>query len=423
MLVLEKQPAPGGSSALSGGWFAFCGTDLQREAGVADSDGLFLADMITSGGGYADARLLDRLVERQGEGIRVIDAADAWTPELKVSAGMSVARAHLVRIRRLLAFLEDGVRAGGADLRVGQAVGALLVEGGRVVGVRADGTELRASDGVILTTGGFSRSRELLDLFVPDQATAMPYGGAGNTGDGLRMAWRLGADLADVGHVAGTYGQHPDTGDDEHELLTANYLGAIIVNSHGERFTDESDSYKVLGAAALAQPGGLAFQIFDAVVRARSRPGIPLSDMERLEELGHMVSRPSIAELAAAIGVPREALQQTVADYNGVATGTTSDAFGRRGLVNGTGVLAPISRPPYYAYPAVTAMTSTYGGIRVDPDTGVVRVDGARVAGLHAAGEVVGGFHGASYMTGTALTKALVFGIEAADAVVRSENP
>jgi fumarate reductase flavoprotein subunit len=52
-----------------------------------------------------------------------------------------------------------------------------------------------------------------------------------------------------------------------------------------------------------------------------------------------------------------------------------------------------------------------------------VRVDGARVAGLHAAGEVVGGFHGASYMTGTALTKALVFGIEAADAVVRSENP
>ena len=49
----------------------------------------------------------------------------------------------------------------------------------------------------------------------------------------------------------------------------------------------------------------------------------------------------------------------------------------------------------------------------------MTRVDGSRIEGLYAAGEVVGGFHGASYMTGTALTKALVFGLEAADAIAR----
>ena len=81
------------------------------------------------------------------------------------------------------------------------------------------------------------------------------------------------------------------------------------------------------------------------------------------------------------------------------------------------GALAPVESGPFYAYPAVTAMTSTYGGLRVAPDTSVMRIDGSRIEGLRAAGEVVGGFHGASYMTGTALTKALVFGIEAADRI------
>ena len=95
------------------------------------------------------------------------------------------------------------------------------------------------------------------------------------------------------------------------------------------------------------------------------------------------------------------------------------DDFGRTGLVNGVGTLVPVEAAPFYAYPAVTAMTSTYGGLSVAPDTSVTRVDGTRIEGLYAAGEVVGGFHGASYMTGTALTKALVFGFEAADTIAR----
>jgi fumarate reductase flavoprotein subunit len=85
--------------------------------------------------------------------------------------------------------------------------------------------------------------------------------------------------------------------------------------------------------------------------------------------------------------------------------------------VNGVGTLVPVAAAPFYAYPAVTAMTSTYGGLRVAPDASVTRMDGSRIEGLYAAGEIVGGFHGASYMTGTALTKALVFGFEAADSI------
>ena len=227
----------------------------------------------------------------------------------------------------------------------------------------------------------------------------------------------LGAGVADIGQVTGTYGQHAETTDDEHELLTANYLGAILVNARGERFADESESYKVLGSAVLSQPGRTAFQIFDSVVRARSKPGVPLSDMERLEELGHLVSAPTISALGRELGIPPERLERTVAQYNESVSGRHEDPFGRTGLVNGVGALVPVETGPFYAYAAVTAMTSTYGGLSVAADSSVKRVDGSRIEGLYAAGEVVGGFHGASYMTGTALTKALVFGFEAADTI------
>lgn len=415
--LVEKRERLGGSSALSGGWFALSGTTLQRRAGVEDSDDLFLADMVETGGGFADEALLHALVDRQVNAVATIDRARAWTDELKVSAGMTVARAHLIRIGDLLAHLEDEAVAAGAVILPGCAARELVTDGSSVVGITSEGGVLIARSGVVLASGGFSRSRELIELFVPDQAGAMPYGGVGNTGDGLRMAWLLGAGLADIGHVTGTYGQHPETKDDEHELLTANYLGAILVNARGERFADESESYKVLGSAVLSQPGRTAFQIFDSVVRARSKPGVPLSDMERLEELGHLVSAPTISALGRELGLPPERLERTVAQYNEGVRRRHGDPFGRTGLVNGVGALVPVATGPFYAYAAVTAMTSTYGGLSVAADGSVKRVDGSRIDGLYAAGEVVGGFHGASYMTGTALTKALVFGFEAADSI------
>ena len=121
---------------------------------------------------------------------------------------MTVARAHLIRIRDLLAFLEHEAVAAGAEILPSHAADELVWDGTRVTGIRSANGDLPARAGVVLTTGGFSRSRELLELFVPGQAGAMPYGGVGSTGDGLRMAWMLGAGLADIGHVSGTYGQH-----------------------------------------------------------------------------------------------------------------------------------------------------------------------------------------------------------------------
>ncbi|MEJ1978725.1 MAG: FAD-binding protein [Acetobacteraceae bacterium] len=88
--------------------------------------------------------------------------------------------------------------------------------------------------------------------------------------------------------------------------------------------------------------------------------------------------------------------------------------FGRRHLVHNHGALRRIERAPFYAYPSTAAVFGTYCGLCVDPAMRVLDVFGAVLPGLLAAGEVVGGLHGAAYMTGSALGKALIFGRVAA---------
>jgi fumarate reductase flavoprotein subunit len=216
--------------------------------------------------------------------------------------------------------------------------------------------------------------------------------------------------MADMAHISGTYGSHPDTGPEFHELLTAYYMGAIVVNKNGDRFVDESKSYKILGAECLKQPEGLGFEVFDSTVRARSHPGVPLNDIDMLEEIGHVYKAESLEQLAKTAGIDSSRLRDTVDSYNAVVAGQRTDEFGRTGLCNGVGELVPIEKGPFYAYPAKTLMTSTYCGITINTSAEVVDVSGDVIEGLYAAGEVTGGFHGSAYMTGTSLGKGALFG-------------
>ena len=84
--------------------------------------------------------------------------------------------------------------------------------------------------------------------------------------------------------------------------------------------------------------------------------------------------------------------------------------FGRATLGGGYGTPVRIDTPPYYILPCCTALLATYCGLRVDTGMRVLRGDGSPVPGLYAAGETVGGFHGAGYMSGSALGKAAIFG-------------
>lgn len=415
VILLEKQPRPGGSTAMSDGFFAFTGTNEQLEDGVVDDPDMLLKDLLEAGGYRNDERLLRIYVERQHELYRWLRATGIEFDALQLSGGQSVARSHHTDPRLLLERLSSRLAGTGRGrVFTEHHVTELERVDDTVTGVLActptGPVHVHAAAGVVLASGGFSRSPELLGIFAPSQLRAIPYGGPGNTGDGLLMAWKLGAGFRDMGYIAGTYGSHPDTSIESDELLYAYYLGAIIVNTHGRRFADESLSYKALGDACLRQPQGLDFQVFDQRVWARSRPGVPNYDIDALETKGRLLRADSLAELAARAGIDPNGLVNTVSRYNAAVRGEADDDFGRRALCNNTGKLIEIGRPPFYAYPAKTLMTSTYCGLTVNPDAKVLDVAGTPIRGLYAAGEVTGGFHGTAYMTGTSLGKAALFG-------------
>lgn len=417
VLMLEKQPEVGGSTVLSGGSMAFAGTDLQRQAGIEDSSELLFRDMREVGGYENDEALVRLYAERQLETYRWLRERGVQFGPIQLSSGQSVPRVHPARPREVIRLLAEHARSYGnfhlctsaAALRLRRDARSLRVTG---VLARLDGrrTELACRRAVVLASGGFSRNAELLRCFVPAQAKALRVGGPGNTGDGLKMAWQLGAGFRDMGYIKGTFGNHPRAGAEEHTALMAVYKGAIVVNQLGERFVNESISYKQLGDAVLEQPGAVGYQIFDQNIMDQAVPGVAMFDYPQRLAQGLLLRAATLQELAARIGVPADRLVATVDEYNGYAERGRDERFGRTGLSLGYGKPVRIERAPFYAYPSTSAIIATYCGLTVDTAMRVLDVFGEPIAGLYAAGEVTGGFHGVGYMTGTSLGKSAICG-------------
>ena len=411
VLLLEKQDNVGGSTVLSGGAMAFAGTEEQARAGIADDGPRLGDDLLRVGEHRNDPALVETYVAHQAETYRWLKAQGVRFTSVQLGGGQSVPRSNRVDTKQMIGALADQARANPRFLlRTGTAAQRLLTHNGRVAGVRVAGEEILASHGVVLTSGGFSRDEALLALFAPAQRNALRIGGRGNTGDGLRMACALGAGLADIGYIRGTFGTHPDAGPEQLSIIHPMYKGAIIVNRQGRRFIDESVSYKVIGDACLQQPEALAFQVFDAPIMAMSVPGVATSDMRAGLEDGRVLEAPTLEALAARAGIAPAEFLATVDRYNADVAAGRDTAFGRASLAGSYGALRPIATAPFYAFPSTSSVLATYGGLSVDAAMRVRDVFGTPIPGLFAAGEVTGGLHGAAYMTGSSLGKSAIFG-------------
>ena len=289
----------------------------------------------------------------------------------------------------------------------------------RVTGVTAvqDGAEVTftARKAVLLACGGFSQNPELIHRFVPLMDRAVAAGGEGNTGDGLKMAWRLGADVADMPYIKGTFGKHPVDRTNIHTCLAV-YKGAIAVDDDGKRFMNESMSYKKLGDECLKLETASCYQIFDQGIFELGDNDTPVFDFARRLESGLLMKADSLEEVADMLEIPTDTLVDTVDAYN-ASVDSRDDPLGRQNIVHHHGELRRIEQAPFYVYPSTTCVFGTYCGLAVTADAQVLDVFGAPIAGLFAAGETMGGFHGGAYMTGSALGKAAVFGRIAARAI------
>lgn len=417
--LLEKLNECGGSSVLSGGLLAFSGTDMQKAAGISDSDEQLYDDIRRAGGHQNVEALVRTYVANQMSAYEWLKKLGTQFISVELGAGQGQPRAHSVRSIDFMALMEQRARDTGRVNIVFNAAAERLHRAGdrgRAEGVAARiggrAVNIRARRGVVLAAGGFSRNAEMVNLFVPHQAKCVVYCGAGCDGDGVRMAWALGAGLRDVVHIKGTFGFHPDTGKtagrdwSKHSV----YRGAILVNKLAKRYVDESKSYKLLGDAVLTQPDAQSFQIFDQGVMDTSSDTAPLFKFKEALALGRLLTEPTLDALARRIGVDAATLTATVERYNGFVRAGKDEDFGRAGLSTTYGKLVELKRGPWYAYPSTSGLIATYCGITVDTESRVIDVFNEPILGLYAAGEMTGGFHGVAYMTGSSLGKCVIFG-------------
>lgn len=415
VIVLEKMPVMGGSSAICGGALAFAGTDMQEKENIKDSKELLYKDFMTVGENVNVSHLVQAYVDNQLETYQWLKDSGVKFLKVGVASGQSVPRSHYVVPGDLLKIISDIAKAKGAKLMTGTAGARLVVDEktGKVRGVEAlrKGKKVYygAKRGVLLSSGGFSLNKEILSKFVPSMANAKAMVGRGSDGDGLKMAWALGADIMDMPYIKATFGFDLEAQTIKNDFALFFYNGAIIVNKDGKRFVDESKSYKLVGDAALVQKGAMGYQIFDSKVKD-SAVKDPLARFKGLEGRGRIQSASTLKELAGKIGVPADSFEATVLEYNANVERGADPQFGRASLVAAFGKPVKIDQPPYYSFASTAYILGTYGGILTDAKAQVLDIFGNPIPGLYAAGEIIGGIHGAAYMTGTAFGKALIFG-------------
>ena len=172
-----------------------------------------------------------------------------------------------------------------------------------------------------------------------------------------------------------------------------------------------SFTYAKYGRAVLEQPGQFAWQVFDAKVLHLLRPEYSIARVTKARAQ-------TLEELAAKLeDVNPEGFLRTVRAFNAaVRAEVPFDPYTRDG--RGTVGLEPaksnwanaIDQPPFEAYATTCGITFTFGGLRVDADAQVLDHDAAKIAGLYAAGEMVGGIFYFNYPSGAGLVSGAVFG-------------
>lgn len=322
----------------------------------------------------------------------------------------------------------------GVTIWLSAPVTELLVDGGRVVGVRASraGQDLRieAKRGVVLGAGGFDHNREWREHYQGVDGVASS-GASGNVGSVHEAAMAIGA-AVDLMDDAWWGGSIPPVGGAAAGFLVSerSMPFSIIVDAAGARFANESESYVDLGHHMLehsAAVPGRYWMITDARHAhryLRSYALDPKANKARVEE-GIEFQAPTLGELARRLGIDPLALKETVDRFNGFARTGIDQDFGRGNsaydryysdpLVRPNPNLGTLEKGPFTAVEIVPGDLGTKGGVLTDEFARALREDGSVIEGLYAAGNVSASVMGRTYPgPGSTLGPATVFGYIAA---------
>ncbi|MTK34257.1 3-oxosteroid 1-dehydrogenase [Nocardia seriolae] len=348
--------------------------------------------------------------------------------------------------KALAARLWLSLRDAGVPVWLNTPLTDLIVEGGTVVGIRAEHegrpVVIKARRGVVLAAGGFEHNLEMREQYIDGpQNTGWTVGATENVGEGIVAGQKAGAavDLMDDAWW-GPSVRNPD-GPPFFMLAERSQPGAIVVNAKGERFVNESAPYVNVVHTMYEEekkvPGSIpAHFIFDQNFRDRylflgNFPKRPLP--QKYFDAGIIKQADTLAELADKLGVPAKSLAATVERFNGFARKGRDEDFLRGDsaydryygdpTVKPNPTLAPLERGPFYAVEMVPGDLGTKGGLVTDEHARVLDDQGAVIGGLYAAGNNSAAVMGNDYAgAGATIGPAMVFGYIAANHLAEMES-
>jgi 3-oxosteroid 1-dehydrogenase len=325
----------------------------------------------------------------------------------------------------------------GAQVRTDAPLVDLIVEDGRVVGVRTlrggEPVAVRARRGVLLAAGGFAHNREMRQRYGGDQPNQAKWSIAnpGDTGEAMQTAIALGA--APVLMDEAWWLPSPRTGRFGQSTLdqARQRPRTIYVDAAGRRFVNESNSYMEVGKAMYARDTTAravpCWLVFDDRYRKRyahlrSRPGrFP----PELMESGRLKQAWTLADLARLCDIDPGGLAETVERFNDHARRGVDPDYGRGESAYNRALgdpnrrvhpcLGPIDEAPYYACQVVPGDIGTCGGLLTDEHARVLTEGGEPIGGLYATGNITATVMGRHYLgPGASIANSMVFGYVAA---------
>jgi fumarate reductase flavoprotein subunit len=397
----------GNNTSMSTAMIPGCGTRFQTAEGIEDSQELLVADVEQKTRGEGDTRLASALGSVSAElvewladhlGIPISLMTDTHYP------GHSVDRCHTVPSRHGSELIDLLYRAAtnrsNIDLLIPARLTDVTVAEGRITGCTVtmpDGsTEDIPTDAVLLATNGYGADATLVSELMPDIATAAYHGSESSRGDALRIGRRLGAATA----FLDAYQGHGALARSSRTLVGWATImhGGVMLDITGRRFDDESVGYSEFGPKLAERPEACGWIVLDKRIHDLC---LPFADFRQTVESGALVWADSLAELAAATGMP--AAEAELTEVEAIARGERPDPLGRTHFED-------VLRPPYAAVQVVPALFHTQGGVRVDAHARVELSSGGVLSGLYASGGAAAGIsgHGASgYLAGNGLLCAL----------------
>ena len=432
VILVEKSGFLGGAISVSGGNQVVMGSQLQIDNGVADdSVESMVADFEANGANKNNKEILTLFAENVG----------ATTDWLVASCGITFEEGlHQLgeySHNRELAYTGGGagfaeamrkaVEEAGVQVLLNTKAESLIADNGTVTGVKAASSDadytLTAGD-VVLATGGYGANK---DMLTDEMKSALYYGPASSTGEGIQMAQAVGAQTANM-----EYGKRYPNGIEVSEgmaksTIAGNIVGwtmsAVLVNKDGNRVVNEKASNRTILEEELKQEGGELYLLLDAETfeawKAKLAPaGISDADIEKYLEANGTTTPvfahgETLEEAAAAAGINADNLKATVEKYNGFVAKGSDDDFGRAA----TYLTKTIGEGPYYIVEQKPRFATTMGGLVINTSMQVLNEAGEPISGLYAAGENCGQVMGDDSPSGANNAWALTSGKLAADAI------